>query len=190
MRLPVPGPRDLLSVLERGASSVEQLLALAPRVVSLVGETEALMRRVGTLLDDIEATRRSADGVVTRAGRAVGGAEATLTRLEPLSDRLEQLLDRLAPPLERLQPVLERLADTTDPHEVDALVRLVDQLPALATKLETDVMPILDSLGSVAPDLHDLLDVSRELNLMLAQVPGISRMKKRIDKRQEDEGRG
>ena len=50
-------------------------------------------------------------------------------------------------------------------------------------------MPILDSLNSVAPDLHDLLDVSRELNEMLAQVPGISRMKKRIDQQQAEDGR-
>jgi hypothetical protein len=49
---------------------------------------------------------------------------------------------------------------------------------------------VLDSLSTVAPDLHDLLDVSRELNEMLGQIPGISRMKKRIDKQQEFDGRG
>ena len=43
-------------------------------------------------------------------------------------------------------------------------MQLIDHLPRLADKLETDIMPILDSLNSVAPDLHDLLDVSRELN--------------------------
>jgi hypothetical protein len=56
--------------------------------------------------------------------------------------------------------------------------------------METDIMPILDSLNSVAPDLHDLLDVSRELNEMLSQIPGISRMKKRIDEQQAADGRG
>ncbi len=85
---------------------------------------------------------------------------------------------------------MERLAETTDSHEVDAMVQLIDQLPRLADKLETDIMPILDSMNSVAPDLHDLLDVSRELNEMLGQVPGMSRMKKRIDQQQAEEGRG
>ena len=47
----------------------------------------------------------------------------------------------------------------------------------------------MDSLSSVAPDLHDLLDVSKELNEMLGQIPGISRMKRRIDKEQEAAGR-
>jgi hypothetical protein len=69
-------------------------------------------------------------------------------------------------------------------------VKVIDQLPRLADKLETDIMPILDSLNSVAPDLHDLLDVSRELNEMLAQVPGMGRMKRRIDEQQGRDGRG
>ena len=51
--------------------------------------------------------------------------------------------------------------------------------------LRTDIIPILDSMGSVAPDVHDLLDVSRELNEMLGQIPGMSRMKRRIDDQQE-----
>ena len=56
--------------------------------------------------------------------------------------------------------------------------------PLLARKLETDVIPILQTLTSVAPDLHDLLDVSRELNEMLAKLPGMGRLKKRVDEEQ------
>ena len=65
-------------------------------------------------------------------------------------------------------------------------MQLIDQLPRLADKLETDIMPILDTMATVAPDLHDLLEVSRELNEMLAQVPGLSRMKRRIDREQSE----
>jgi hypothetical protein len=39
----------------------------------------------------------------------------------------------------------------------------------------------------VAPDLHDLLEVSRELNEMLAGLPGLGRIKKRIDEEQAEE---
>ncbi len=51
-----------------------------------------------------------------------------------------------------------------------------------AAKMETDVIPILESLTSVAPDLHDLLDVSRELNEMLAKLPGMGAIKRRVDR--------
>jgi hypothetical protein len=65
------------------------------------------------------------------------------------------------------------------------MVAMIDQLPLLAAKIETDVIPVLNTLTSVAPDLHDLLDVSRELNLMLARLPGMGRVKRRVDEQQE-----
>ena len=191
MRLPpVPGPRDVLALVERGGDALEQLLGAVPRVLSLLDDAEALVRRVGGLVDDIETTRAAADGVVERSDAPVGRAEQLLTSVAPHNERLAALLDRLEPPLTRLQPTLERLAETTDPHEVDAMVELIDHLPTIARKMEVDIIPVLDSLGTVAPDLHDLLDVSRELNEMLGQIPGVSRMKKRIDKQQEADGRG
>ena len=191
MRLPpVPGPRDVLALMERGGEAREQLLGAAPRLVSLVDDAETLVRRADGLVDHIDATSTAADGVVGRADAALTRADELLTSLVPLNERLAALLDRLEPPLTRLQPTLDRLAETTDTREVDALVELVDHLPALAHKMDVDIIPVLDSLSSVAPDVHDLLDVSRELNEMLGQIPGLGRMKARIDKQQEAEGRG
>lgn len=197
MRLPVPGPRDVWQLLERGGDAVEQLLGAVPRLVSLLDDAERLVTRARRLVDDIDATRTSADEVVartdetvTRADTVVGRSDALLSQLEPLNARLGTLLDSLEPPLTRLQPVLERLAETTAPHEVDAMVELIDHLPSLAHKMEVDIVPVLDSLSTVAPDLHDLLDVSRELNEMLAKIPGMGRVKDRVDRQQEAEGRG
>jgi len=197
MRLPVPGPRDVWQLLERGGDAVEQLLGAVPRLVSLLDDAERLVARAGRLVDDIDATRTSADAVVvrtdetvTRADGVVGRSDELLAVLGPLNERLVTLLDSLEPPLTRLQPVLERLAETTAPHEVDAMVELIDHLPALARKMETDIVPVLDSLSTVAPDIHDLLDVSRELNEMLAKIPGMGRVKDKVDEQQEEEGRG
>ena len=51
-----------------------------------------------------------------------------------------------------------------------------------------DALPV----DSVAPDVHDLLDLTRELNVMLAKVPGMGRVKKRVDEQQaaDDESTG
>jgi hypothetical protein len=105
-------------------------------------------------------------------------------------DRLVVLLDALEPPLTSLQPTLDRLAESTHPSEVDAMVTLVDHLPALVLTFEKDLLPVLDTLGTVAPDLHDLLDVSRELNEMLGKLPGIGRIKRRVEEEQAANGRG
>jgi ElaB/YqjD/DUF883 family membrane-anchored ribosome-binding protein len=197
MRLPLPGPHDVRQLLE-------QLLAAGPRVLRLIGEAEKLLERVNRVVDDIDATRAAADDVVAdsrqvvthsrdvvdRSREVVARSDDLLAVVGPLNDRVSALLDGLEPSLSRLQPILERLAETTSPAEVDAIVALVDQMPRLAQRMEVDIMPVLDSLNSVAPDLHDLLDVSRELNLMLAKIPGMGRVKDKVDEQQEAEGRG
>jgi ABC-type transporter Mla subunit MlaD len=194
----------VVRLLERGAEAVEVMLEAAPRVMSLLDEAEALLRRADELLDRVDQTRASADDVVRRTDAVVGRAEtlvdrtggvvdkgeATLAETEPLTRRLRELLDLTEPSLVKLQPVLERLAETTHPEEVDALVQLVDHLPMLADRMESEIVPIVESMGNVGPDIHDLLDLTRELNEMLASVPGLSRVKKRIDEEQADNGNG
>jgi hypothetical protein len=175
MRLPpVPGPREVIALVERGGEALEQLLAAVPRMGRLLDEAERLAAEVDALISRIEGTRRDADALVTRAEEPVRRTNALVAALEPS--------------LTTLQPTLERLAQTTDPREVDALVGLVDQLPMLVDKLERDVLPIMATLRSVAPDLHDLLDVSRELNEMLAKIPGMGRIKQRVDEQQAEDG--
>ena len=171
MRLPsVPGPRDVLQLVERSGDAIEQLLAAVPRIGRLLDDAERLLDDVGALIDRIEVTRLGADTLVRNAEVPIG--------------RTAALLDSLEPSLTTLQPTLERLADTTHPEEVEALVGLIDHLPQLVLQLERDVLPVMTTLGSVSPDLHDLLDVSKELNEMLAKLPGMGRIKKRVDEQQ------
>ena len=166
----VPTPRDVIGVVERGSDALEQLLAAAPRVTGLLTAVEQLVAEVGALVRRIEGTRASVDELVGRVDATVG--------------RVAVLLDRLEPPLTTLQPTLEQLAATTDHHEVDALVALLDHLPRLVGQLENDVLPVLTTLGSVAPDLHDLLDSSRELSVLLAKMPGFGLVRRRVEDRQ------
>jgi hypothetical protein len=199
MRL--PGPRDLVAFVSLVERSSEQLVVLLPRTTELLGNAERLLRDGSALVDRIETTRLEAQALVERtevtrdrADELVTGLEPTTRRavallaaLEPTAERAVALLESMEPSLLKLQPTLERLAETTDPREVDAMVAMIDQLPLLAAKLETDVIPVLNTLTTVSPDLHDLLDVSRELNLMLAKLPGMGRVKRRVDEQQEIE---
>ncbi len=178
MRLPVPGPRDVFSALERGSEQVEALLGAVPRALALLDRAEVLLDEASTAVGRVRDVTEGATAIVERAGAVVDRAEVQVVRVT-------ELVDALAPSLITLQPTLETLADTTHPDEVAALVRLVDHLPELTQRVESDVLPVLATLGSVAPDVHDLLTVARELNDMLAKVPGMGRIKRRID---EEEG--
>jgi ABC-type transporter Mla subunit MlaD len=188
----VPGPRDVLAMMERAGELLDQLVGAVPRLTALLDTAERVVGDIGELIASIDATRVAADALVARAdvavtdatetvGRidtAITSADALLLALAAAQSRIVQLLDGMEPSLRALQPTLDRLAETTDPREVDALVELIDRLPALAEQVERDVVPVMRTLGTVAPDLHDLLSVSRELNEMLAKVPGLSRLLK------------
>ncbi len=178
MRLPVPGPRDVLSAIERGGDQVEALIGAVPRALALLDRAEALLDGADAAVQRVREVTEAAHVVVVRANGVVDGAETAIGRVTTLTDALE-------PSLTKLQPTLETLAETTHPEEVAALVRLVDTLPELTDAMEKDVMPVLATLGTVAPDVHDLLTVARELNDMLAKIPGMGRLKRRID---EEEG--
>lgn len=180
MRLPVPGPRDVLTALERGGEQVEALLGAVPRVLALLDRAEVLLGRASAAVDRVREVTGEAEAVVVRAAEVVERADVQVARVTALVDALE-------PSLTTLQPTLDRLAETTHPREVDALVQLIDHLPELTGRVEDDVLPVLSTLGTVAPDLHDLLAVSRELNDMLAKVPGMGRIMRRIDEEQGED---
>jgi hypothetical protein len=192
MRLPVPGPRDVLSALERGGEQVEALLGAVPRVLALLDQAEVLVARASSAVDRVAVVAEDAAAEVARVGGVVDAAALEVERVRTVMDgaevqvaRATTLLDVLEPSLTALEPTLRTLADTTHPDEVAALVQLVDHLPELTQRVERDVLPVLTTLGSVAPDVHDLLTVTRELNDMLAKIPGMGRIRRRID---EEEG--
>ncbi len=207
MRLPVPGPRDVLSALERGGEQVEALLGAVPRVLALLDQAEALVARASVVVDRVEVVVDAATAEVARVGGVVDAASAEVARVGGVVDaataevarvgvvvdgagvqvgRAAVLIDLLEPSLTTLEPTLRTLADSTHPEEVAALVTLIDHLPAVTLQVERDILPIMASLGSVAPDLHELLDVSRELNEILGKIPGVGRLKRRVEEEDED----
>jgi hypothetical protein len=171
----------------RASAAIDQVEAVTRDAAAVVVHTnavvdraEALVGRSGGAVDGAEALVGRTDGVVDRAEVLVGDTDVLVRRLATLLELVEG-------PMTTLEPTLRTLADTTHPEEVAALVQLIDHLPELTTRVETDVLPVLSTLGTVAPDLHDLLDVSRELNEMLGKLPGLGRIKRRVEEEQEAE---
>lgn len=197
----IPGPATLLSVAGRGVDQIERAMSLIPRIADAVGAAEALLVRVDDVVTSIELTRDDAQAVVGRVAAAADRADVVVQRVVAVAERAEvvvgqaatvtaqvaPLLDQFVPTLEQLHPILDRITTTTEPDEVAAVVEMVNLTPDLIAKLRTDIIPVLDTLGTVAPDVRDLLDVSKELNSMLAGLPGLGRIKRKVDERQADE---
>ncbi|HYN96908.1 MAG TPA: hypothetical protein VES42_23955, partial [Pilimelia sp.] len=120
-----------------------------------------------------EAVAERAAGVVARADTAAAGAAGLLAAYEQ--------------PLLRAAPMADRFVAQLSAEEVDAAIRLVDELPRLTDHLTTNVLPILRTLDRVGPDIHDLLDVTRDLKLAIAGIPGLGMLRRRGDRLAEED---
>ena len=194
MHLPaLPGPRDLTRLAERATDFLDELVGLVPRAAALLtgaeallAEAEALLIRVGEMIDRVDETRAAADAVVAGAAGSTAAAVVLVDEARAPIRRIAGLLDGLEPSLVRLQPTLERLAKTTDPDEVEAVVRLVDRLPEVTERIE-GVLPVVASMQTVAPDIRRLLEIVGELDELILHLPGMGRIRRRVEEEQEDD---
>lgn len=152
MRLPLPGPGELVAALRELTSTLAGVAPGLSRALALVPRAEELLARIDSVVSDVEDT----------AGRA-----------ESAVRRVEELLAAYEGPLGALAPTVRRLAETLDPAEVEAAVSLVDRLPSLLDAVDRDVLPVLAQLQAVGPDVHELLDIVDDVRRLLAGLPGI-----------------
>ncbi|HLM07044.1 MAG TPA: hypothetical protein VK402_17830 [Blastococcus sp.] len=173
---------------------------LLDRVDGVVDRVDGVLVRVESEIDGVEATRASADEAIAGVGRiqakardAIEGVARTQARADEAIDgvartqaradeaieqasglvgRLDPLMATYEPALTSLAPSVGRLAETLDPSEVEALVTLIDRLPRLVTHLDQDILPVLESLGNVGTDVHDLVDTVQDLRQVVKGFPG------------------
>jgi ABC-type transporter Mla subunit MlaD len=162
--------------VEREIGAVGTTRARADEAIAAVGRTND---RADQAITAVGRTTDSADQAITAVGRTTDSADQAIARVGRTTDRADGLLDRVDPlvgayeqPLTALAPSLRRLAETLEPDEVEAVVRLVDQLPALVDELERNVVPVLGSLDNVGDDVHDLLDTMQDLRQVVKGFPG------------------
>ena len=118
--------------------------------------------------------------VSDRADDVVARASATATEAG-------DLLDGYGPTLREAAPLARRFIAELTPEEVTAAIRLIDELPRLRDHLHNDVMPLLGTLDKVGPDLHSLLDVTRDLHLAVAGIPGLKMLRRRGEDKLSEE---
>ncbi len=151
------------------------LIALPRRVIDMVAEVEQTLAAVNAATVRSDELIDRINGIATRAEGAVLAAAAAIEQASSITATAAPLLASYSEPLRRLEPAVRRLAETTDSHEVDALVKLIDRLPRLVNAMDDDVMPLLDRLDQSGPDLNQLLDSVSDLNRMAGRIPKVFR---------------
>jgi hypothetical protein len=180
MRLVVT-PRQALDGARKGQRLVAQGIELVPRATALLDQGLALLADARATLVAIEDTERQARQLVQRCEATVHTADQVVEKVADLVQRCAALTDSLIPALQMARPAIYRIAESASPDDVSAAVKMINDIPRIVGKVDRDVVPVLDTLGTVAPDVRDLLDLTRELNEMLAALPGMGRVKRRLE---------
>ena len=197
-------PSDLAaaarSVLGWTDEAVQVVADLPARVAALLDEADRLVARVGDTLDRVDAVTARADAAVERVERVTGNAEQVVERIIPITGAADAVLESVGatsagaqallevfqPMTERGAPLLQHFIDEFSVDELHALIRLIDHVPQFTEHMETDIMPVLAKLDQVGPDVHELLDVLKDVRLAIQGVPGFSLLRRRGADREDD----
>jgi len=180
MQLTFPGP-GALADLARAAvgQAVESAAAVATvpvRIMRVLGAVELLVNRMTVATDRAEA-------LLTRTDDVVAEARAATRHTLAIAAQAEDLLTAYGPALRKAAPMAQHFVNQLTPEEVTAAIRLIDELPRLRGHLTTDVLPLLGTLERVGPDVHALLEVTRDLKLAVTGIPGFRMLRRRGEDR-------
>lgn len=189
------------TLLPRVSRLVERIEAVAERAEAVVGRAAAAAADASGVIEQAATVAVGAAGVIERASAVAAGASGVIVRAAAVADRANTLVDQAGslsgtaadllgtygPIANQAAPLARRFVEELSAEELTAAIRLVDQLPALAEHLETDVMPILVTLDRVGPDVHELLDVLKDVRQAINGIPGFGYFLRRGE-REEAEG--
>ncbi|WP_416062055.1 ribulose 1,5-bisphosphate carboxylase large subunit [Rhodococcus indonesiensis] len=174
-----------VSVPGRVVNLLETTEALVGRIDGVVTEAREIVARIDDVVTDARATVGRVGEVVDSSSAVVGEAATVAHRAQDVvasagrtSDSAGELLDTYAPMATRAAPLAGQFIDELSAEEVHAAVVLLDQLPELADRM-TALMPILGTLETVAPEIHELLGVAKDVRQAIVGVPGFNFLRRR-----------
>lgn len=186
-------------------AEIEQLL---PRVSGVVDQAETLIQRVGALATKADATiaaasaitasadvlvKRSAvvtaeiEHMVTAAGKVNTQAAAVVAKADVATSDVVAMLAIYEPLAQRAAPLAKRFVEELTEEEVRAAISLIDLLPDLAKRVERDILPVLTTLEGVGPDVHELVDVLKEVRQAIHGIPGFKFFRRRGEEVEAEE---
>jgi uncharacterized protein YoxC len=205
----IPGMGLAKQALSAAIDTTATVAAVPGRVLDLIGEVEQLVRKVNGTVDAIDAIVRKADALVDRTGAVVADAEKAVDEVRAITASASDVAERAGlvvttaghtahtaneligiyePIAKQAQPLAKRFVEELSPHEVEAAIKLVDELPVLTEHLTSDILPILATLDRVGPEVHQLLEVTSDMRQAILGIPGFAFMRRRGEKKEEEEG--
>ncbi len=185
MRVPSNPIGRAVDAAAHGPDVARRVAALLPRAVRIFDSADRLVERIEALLDRLERCEVQVQAVIERVASSELAARSVIGEVALTHRRLEALLDTFEPVLEHSVDTAAYASERFGPAQVDSVLAYLDHQPMLR-KLEDEVLPMMAGMASVAPDLKELIAVSRGLNELMGSVPGLGKAKRRVDEELEE----
>lgn len=205
----IPGMGLAKQALDTALDTTAAVAAVPTRLLGLITEVEQLVRKVNGTIDAVDGVVRRADELVGRTANVVSDAEKAVDEVRAITasagdvarraglvvtaagqtaDTANELIGIYEPIAKQAQPLAKRFVEELSPHEIEAAIKLVDELPVLTEHLTSDILPILATLDRVGPEVHQLLEVTSDMRQAILGIPGFGFMRRRGEKKEEEEG--
>ncbi|MEE2032085.1 ribulose 1,5-bisphosphate carboxylase large subunit [Rhodococcus chondri] len=172
-------------VADRTVATAVFAISVPGRVEALLDTAENLVQRVDAVVADAAAAVAhateviaSTTEVVENAAEVAAHAQVVVASASRTSDTAGELLDTYAPMAKQAAPLAGQFIDEMSPEEVHAAIVLLDQFPMMADRTKA-LMPILGTLEAVAPEIHELLGVAKDVRQAIVGVPGFDFLRRR-----------
>lgn len=210
-------PARVIGLVGAAESLVERINEVVARAERLVAEAEVIAASAGVVVLDAGRISGQAAGVIAVAEEVSSQAAGVVAVAEHVSGRASDVVDGAAkvsdeaaavvilaentaaianelirvyePIAQRAAPLAGRFVEELSEEEVDAAIRLVDELPQLTEHLTANILPILSTLDRVGPDVTELLKVTRDVRQAIVGIPGFRFFRRRGAEHISDEGR-
>ncbi|MDG9675335.1 hypothetical protein [Micromonospora sp. DH14] len=169
-------------VLTDAEAAVREVAVISAAATTAIDTATTVATAAADVVADADRLSRTAATVVARADGVAGRAAVTVGTAAEAAATAAELMAAYEPALRRAAPMTERFVEQLSHEEITAAIHLIDELPKLKEHLTADILPILATLDRVGPDLHDLLDVTRDLKLAVAGIPGLGMLRRRGEK--------
>jgi hypothetical protein len=166
---------------------IEKVDTVTGAATAQIEEAAKVAAAAGIVVAEAQRVAEGAGTTIIEARQVATGAEEAIAVAATTAEKAGELLTAYEPALRRGAPMAERFVTQLSPEEVEAAIRLVDELPKLTQHLHADILPILATLDRVGPDIHDLLEVTRDLKLAVAGIPGLNILKRRGEDKLADD---
>jgi hypothetical protein len=159
-------PRSLwpADVLRWGARAGVDLASVPGRVLDLLTSAESAVTQARELIRRVDEVVTAASAAVAHAQRVTAAAEVQVVAAEPVLEFVKEF----------------------SAHELEAAIKLVDELPRLSIHLTNDVLPLLGTLDHVGPDIHELLAVVKDVRQAVLGIPGFEYLRRRGENKDDE----